>query len=127
MTEKWRRCDTCRRVKPVDDFTEAEPTCRACLSLPVRSGPRSTTRASSSGPGAAQHDAEGSHRRPGAEPGATTTVSRVATIAPRDIKGRGDPEVRARRARLRAVERLIERYPEDFAALLAEERGGELL
>lgn len=126
MTEKWRRCDTCRRVKPVEDFTAAEPTCQGCLSPPVRSGPRTTTRASSSGPRAAQQG-DGSSRRPGAEPAATTTVSRVATIAPRDIKGRGDPEVRARRARLRAVERLIERYPDDFAGLLAEERGAERL
>lgn len=126
MAEKWRRCDTCRKVKPVEDFAAAEPTCQVCGSAPARSGSRGADRAASglrTGEGA-----DGSTRRTGAEPAAAlTTVSRVATIAPRDLKGRGDPEVRARRARTRAADRLIERHPEDFAALLAEERRAERL
>jgi hypothetical protein len=43
----------------------------------------------------------------------------------RDLRGRGDPEVRARRARARALDRLAERYSEDFELLLREERRSE--
>jgi hypothetical protein len=122
VAEKWRRCDSCRKVKPVADFTAEEPTCQVCQSPPVRSGSRTAGRA-----------ANGQRVTPGPAGGAAggdaaaTTVSRVATIAPRDLVGRGDPEVRARRARVRALDRLAERHAEDFAALLDEERRAERL
>jgi hypothetical protein len=41
------------------------------------------------------------------------------------VRGRGDTEVRARRARVRALERLAEQFAEDFDLLLREERLGE--
>jgi hypothetical protein len=50
---------------------------------------------------------------------------RVPATAVRDIRGHGDPEVRARRARTRALERLSELHAEEFADLLKEERLSE--
>ena len=50
---------------------------------------------------------------------------RVSPTAVRDIRGHGDLEVRARRARSRALERLSELHADEFADLLQEERGAE--
>lgn len=112
VAEMWRRCDRCRKVKPVDDFTGAEPSCGSCLAPVTAGSARSTTRASA------------------------VTTTRVSSTAAsgvgvllgtpsRDLRGKGDPEVRARRARVRALDRLAERYQEDFDLLLAEERRAE--
>jgi len=57
---------------------------------------------------------------------AASTGGGVMTGTPlRDLRGRGDPEVRSRRARVRALDRLAERHPEDFDHLLSEERRAE--
>ena len=42
-------------------------------------------------------------------------------------RGRGDREVRVRRARIRALEALAEVHPEEFEQLLAAERATERL
>lgn len=114
MAEKWRRCDRCRKVKPIDDFTEAEPSCQVCLApAAAGTGPaRSTARASAVTTTRA----------------ASTSVAGVGLLAGtpmRDLRGRGDPEVRARRARVRALDRLAERHAEDFDLMLSEERRAE--
>ena len=55
----------------------------------------------------------------------TTTRPRAPATPVRDIRGHGDPEVRARRARTRALERLSELHAEEFADLLRVERAAE--
>ena len=113
MAEKWRRCAKCRSIKPVEDFDEDETTCRACLTAPVRKTP---TRAASTV----------TTRRVSVDATDDSPAGPVVrNIAPRDVRGRGDHEVRARRARVRALDRLAEEYPEDFARLLADERRSE--
>jgi hypothetical protein len=54
-----------------------------------------------------------------------TARPRVHATPVRDIRGKGDPELRARRARSRALERLSQLHEEDFAHLLREERSAE--
>jgi len=103
VAEKWRRCGTCRKILPVEEFTEDEAICIACQNPTVKAAKAP---------------------RPSAP---ATTVTRRVPVGAADLLGRGDPEVRARRARLRAMERLAEGFPEEFAALLAEERRSERL
>lgn len=120
MAEKWRRCVKCRKVKPVEDFDGDEQTCRECLTVPVRKTP---SRASTVTTRRVSADAAGPAGPAGSDGPAGSPV--VRNIAPRDVRGRGDHEVRARRARVRALDRLAEEYPDDFARLLAEERRSE--
>jgi hypothetical protein len=54
-----------------------------------------------------------------------TARPRVQATPVRDIRGHGDPEVRARRARSRAMERLAQVHADEFADLLREERTAE--
>jgi hypothetical protein len=105
MAASWRRCQKCRKVLPVEDFDGDSEICRTdtakaatAASAPARS--TVTTKV-------------------------TATRPRVPATAVRDIRGHGDPEVRARRARTRALERLSELHAEEFADLLKEERLGE--
>ena len=105
MAANWRRCQKCRRVLPVDDFDGDAEICRedtakaaAAASAPARASV--TTKV-------------------------TTTRPRVPATPVRDIRGHGDPEVRARRARTRALERLSELHSEEFSDLLREERASE--
>ena len=114
MAERWRRCGSCRKVRPIENFTTDESSCQDCRSGTAN---RATHGRAASG-GAAVAGRVGA---PGGQ------VSTVTTSPVRDLTGRGDPEVRARRARLRALDRLVEWYPDDFALLLAEERSAERL
>lgn len=118
MSEKWRRCAKCRKIKAAEEFDGDEETCRECLTAPVRKTPSRastvTTRRVSVDTGEAVEPATSAPSGPV-----------VRTIAPRDVRGRGDHEVRARRARVRALDRLAEEYPEDFTRLLNEERRSE--
>jgi len=106
VAEKWRRCDRCRKVKAVEEYAADSAQCLAC-DAPAG---RTTTR-----------------------PSSAVTTTRVApasgamvrTAAMSDLRGRGDHEVRARRARVRALDRLVEQYPEEFESLLADERRAE--
>lgn len=129
VSEKWRRCAKCRGIKPVEDFDGDEQTCRACLAAPVRTpstraGSVTTRRVSvDTGPDGAARPAAGG-TGPNGTRAATVTdgAGPVRAVAARDLRGRGDHEVRTRRARVRALDRLAEEYPEDFARLLADER-----
>ncbi len=105
MAANWRRCQKCRKVLPVEDFDGDSEICRtdtakaaAAATAPARTSV--TTKVTSPRP-------------------------RVPATAVRDIRGHGDLEVRARRARSRALERLSELHAEEFADLLQEERTSE--
>jgi hypothetical protein len=105
MAANWRRCQKCRKVLPVEEFDGDSEICRsdtakaaAAAAAPARS--TVTTKV-------------------------TSTRPQVPATAVRDIRGHGDPEVRARRARSRALERLSELHAEEFADLLREERLAE--
>jgi hypothetical protein len=103
MAANWRRCQKCRKVLPIQDFDGDSEICR-----------NDATKASGGTTGASRA-------------GTTTVTARPRPQATpvRDIRGHGDPEVRARRARSRALERLSQLHAEDFAHLLGEERAAE--
>jgi len=108
----WTRCDRCRKVKQSEDFDDGSPTCRACLTAPVKTTtPR--TRASAV-----------TTRRT-----APTSPPAVAEVGPRaplmGVAGSGDLEVRERRARRVALDQLAETHPEDFEHLLQAARRTE--
>ena len=105
MAANWRRCQKCRKVLPVEDFDGDSDICRADL-------------AKASAPASAPARASVTTK-------VTTTRPRVPATPVRDIRGHGDPEVRARRARSRALERLSQLHAEDFDHLLREERAAE--
>ena len=104
MAANWRRCQKCRKVLPVEDFDGDSEICRidpakaAAAATPARTSV--TTKV-------------------------TSTRPRAPATSVRDIRGHGDLEVRARRARSRALERLSELHAEEFADLLQEERTSE--
>lgn len=116
LAEKWRRCATCRKVRPVEDFSADEAECQACQAKQTK---QTTTRGGGPAPVTTRVAAVGG--------GTGGGVNTATTVPVRDLKGRGDPEVRARRARVRALDRLVEQHPDDFALLLAEERRAERL
>jgi hypothetical protein len=103
MAANWRRCQKCRRVLPVEDFDGDSEICRTDAAKAAAAGV--------------------------ARPRVTSTVTASAARPPatpvRDIRGHGDPEVRARRARSRALERLSRLHSDEFAELLREERAAE--
>jgi ribosomal protein S12 len=105
MAANWRRCQKCRKVLPVEDFDGDSEICRT-----------DTAKAATAATAPA---------RAGVTTKVTTTKPRVPATAVRDIRGHGDVEVRARRARSRALERLSELHAEEFADLLGEERRSE--
>lgn len=107
MSAKWRRCQRCRRVLLAQEFDEDSEVCRADLQKTVATKAASTR-------------------------GASSVITRVVAPAQpaqtggvRGPRGRGDLEVRARRARVRALERLAEMHAEDFDLILREERTTE--
>jgi hypothetical protein len=104
MAANWRRCQKCRKVLPIEDFDGDSEICRADAAK-ASAAATVTSR-----------------------PSAATTVTarpRVQATPVRDIRGHGDPEVRARRARSRALERLSQVHADEFADLLREERAAE--
>ena len=106
MSAKWRRCEKCRKVLAAEEFDEGSDVCRADL-VKATAKP-TTTRAASTV--TTRVVAPPQPAQPGGMPG---------------LRGRGDTEVRARRARVRALERLAEQYSDDFEHFLREERGSE--
>jgi hypothetical protein len=114
VAEKWRRCDTCRKVKAVEDFEADAAMCRVCQTPVVRRAPKSA------GAVTTTRVAPAAREKPAAESGAV-----VRTSAMSDLRGKGDPQVRARRARGRALDRLAELHAEEFEMLLADERRSE--
>jgi len=106
MSAKWRRCQTCRKVLAAEDFEGDSAICRTdeakATAAPVTrvAASRVTTRVV----------AKAKPAQPGVVAG---------------LRGRGDTEVRARRARMRSLERLAEQFAEDFDLILREERAAE--
>jgi hypothetical protein len=105
MAANWRRCQKCRKVLPVEDFDDDSDVCRVDAS-------KAAAAATVGG-------------RASVTTKVTTTRPRVPVTPPRDIRGHGDLEVRARRARSRALDRLAELHADQFADLLQEERASE--
>jgi hypothetical protein len=103
MAASWRRCQKCRKVLPVEDFDGDAEICRN----------DAAKAAAATAPGRT------------AVTTAVTARPRVQTTPVGDIRGHGDPELRARRARTRALQRLSQLHPDDFAELLREERASE--
>jgi hypothetical protein len=101
----WRRCEKCRKVKPIDEFDDDSPICRACLTAPPPRKKATTTVTR------------------------TRTVPTAAPIAPnRNLTGAvgsGDLEARERRAKRTAWEQLAELHPEEFEQLLQIARKAE--
>jgi hypothetical protein len=106
VPSQWRRCDTCRKVLQVSEFSSPEPTATTCLNCQRPRRARTTPRRSTSRQGAAA-PAAAEKATPAAQPR-------------RGLRGHGDPEVRRARARRRAQHELAEAFPEDFSALVAE-------
>ena len=107
----WRRCDRCRKVRSTDEFDGDATTCNVCLTAPVPSAPRkrsTTVTRSQTAPRPAPTPAEPAVRRP-----------LLGSV------GSGDLEVRERRARRAATDRLAESHPEEFALLLRDARAAE--
>lgn len=107
----WQRCDRCRRVLPGEEFDGDSPTCRACLTLPVKSAStrasRSTVTRTRTAP------------RPAPAAAAAPAGPRPALLG---VTGSGDLEVRERRARRAALEALAVSHPEEFGLLLRDAR-----
>lgn len=104
----WRRCATCRKVRPLDEFEPDALVCRPCATSPVRSRPASpVTRSSSRGAPA-----------PAAAP-RTPAGPRLGSV------GSGDLEVRERRARRAALDALADLHPDEYADLLRSARRAE--
>lgn len=97
---QWRKCESCNKVKAVDQFEGGSITCRECLTKPAR--------------------------RPKPAP-AERVATRPAPVRrqPVDVRGTGDVEVRLKRARRRALDRLVELHAEEFEELLTAERMAE--
>ena len=110
VSSQWRRCDTCRKVLQISEFSSPEPTATTCLNCQRPRRARATTRRSPSG------------GRTAASAGSRADTDKSAQPR-RGTRGHGDPEVRRARARRRAQHELAEAYPEDFSALVAEGTG----
>lgn len=101
----WRRCESCRKVKPVSDFDGEATTCQACVAgppAPVRKTKPAPVRVSMAPPQPAV--------RRGPAPGAV---------------GSGDFEARERRAKRTAWEQLAELHAEEYEQLLQVARRAE--
>jgi hypothetical protein len=113
MPAQWHRCQSCRGILPVTDFDEGNPVCRGCEAKAARAAAKKAATPRGGGPVTVR-----------TVPVATKSV-RVQEGVVTGALGRGDREVRVRRARLRALEKLAEVYPEEFEALHAAERAAE--
>ena len=100
---QWRRCESCRKVKSVDEYDEGMPTCRACLTAPPP---------------------------PARKKPAPVTISMTPAVPVRrgPVKGAvgsGDLEARERRAKRTAWEQLAELHAEEYEQLLQVARRAE--
>ena len=105
----WRKCDSCRKVRPIEEFDGESPTCQVCLTAPVRKPRAAPVTRSRTTPTAA---------RAAPEPAAPRAPLLGAV-------GAGDLEVRERRAKRAAYEALAESHAEEFAILLRDARQAE--
>jgi hypothetical protein len=106
MSAKWRRCAKCRKVLAAEEFDEGSDICRADLVKATAKPPATRSAAAVTTRVVAPPQAPVAGGMPG-------------------LRGRGDTELRARRARVRALERLAEQHSEDFEQYLREERIAE--
>lgn len=106
----WRRCDTCRKVRPADDFDGDATTCTPCLTAPEPTGRKKT--------------ATVTRTRTAARPPAVPAEPAVRRPLLGSV-GSGDLEVRERRARRAALEALADSSPEEFVLLLRDARAAE--
>jgi hypothetical protein len=104
----WRKCDTCRKVRQVDEFDGGSPTCRGCLTAPVKRRAAPVTKKTTPRPAAAAPAAPAGPRRP-----------LLGSV------GSGDLEVRERRAKRTALDALAALHPEEYALLLRDARAAE--
>lgn len=125
MTPAWQRCERCKKIRSGTEFDDGSLVCAQCRAAaerprpsPVRVTRPATAPRSSGGVGGVTSSALAS-----AAPRPTPEGPLVALGA----RGRGDREVRVRRARLRALEALAATHPEEFEQLLATERAAENL
>ncbi len=100
---QWRRCESCRKVKPVDEFADEGTSCQACLTAPPP---------------------------PVRKKAAPVTVSMTPAVPVRrgPVKGAvgsGDLEARERRAKRTAWEQLAELHAEEYEQLLQVARRAE--
>lgn len=128
----WRRCDRCRKVLTERDFDGDALICTGCLAVPVRkvraarAAAVTTRRVATAEPAPAPDPAaSGVHGPPTAGSGATPAASAPQRPARQGVVGRGDPEVRGRRARTRALQQLSEMHAGDFERLLLDARKAE--
>jgi hypothetical protein len=105
----WRKCDTCRKVRPTEEFEGDSPTCQPCLTAPVKKPRTAPVTRSRTTPRPAKAPAE--------PPGPRAPL--LGSV------GAGDLEVRERRARRAAHAALAESHQEEFAILLREARAAE--
>ena len=118
MAATWRRCETCRKVLSVDEFDGDATSCVAC-------GRKAERAAARSGPTAVT-----TRRVPAAAAKASQADSSFGSGGPRrgvstGVVGRGDREVRSRRARSTALDQLAELHAADFERLLEAARKAE--
>jgi hypothetical protein len=111
LVSSWRKCDTCRKVRPIEEFDGDTPTCQPCLTKPVRK-PRAAAAVT-------RTRTEPRPARAPAEPAAGPRAPLLGSV------GSGDLEVRERRARRAAHEALAQSHQEEFAMLLREARQAE--
>jgi hypothetical protein len=104
----WRKCDTCRKVRQVDEFDGGSPTCRGCLTAPVKRRAAPVTKKTTTPRPAAAPAAPAGPRRP-----------LLGSV------GSGDLEVRERRAKRAALDALAALHPEEYALLLRDARQAE--
>lgn len=106
----WRKCDTCRKVRPGDEFDGGAPTCRTCQTAPARRRSSAVTRSSTT-------------PRTGPSPSASVPAGPRKPLL--GSVGAGDLEVRERRARRAAHEALAASHAEEFEILLRDAREAE--
>jgi len=118
----WQRCERCRKIRSSAEFDEGSRFCSECQAAADRPKP-AVVRVTRPASGVTAATTPGAHQnaRQAARPSPEGPL--VALGAP----GRGDREVRVRRARIRALEALAEAHPEEFELLLAAERAAERL
>lgn len=102
----WRRCETCRKVKSVDEYAGDGAVCQACLAPPT---PRRRTAAATV-------------TRRAAPPAAAPALPRRPAAG---AVGSGDLEARERRAKRTAWEQLAELHQEEYEQLLQVARRAE--
>ena len=117
----WRRCEQCRKVRSENEFAGAALICDVCATQPAKPvrAARSVAVTTRRVPPAAAADLAAAGSPDGMQSPAASSMPRQGVV------GRGDPEVRGRRARLRALQELSELHADDFERLLLDARRAE--